>query len=58
MEIAQNTPGLPGIWFLYEDGMPMYQPLLGYVQEKDFIQALAVVKTQYDKNGNKKVEKK
>ena len=57
MDIAQNTPGLPGIWFLYSDGTPMYQPLLGYVKEKDFMQALAIVKTEFDKQ-NKQVETK
>ena len=56
-EIAQNTPGLPGIWFLNSDGTPMFQPLLGYVKKDDFFRALAIVKTEFDKK-SKKVEKK
>ncbi len=52
-DIAQNTPGLPGIWFLYSDGTPMFQPLLGYVKSKDFLNALHVVKEEFDKNSMK-----
>jgi len=52
--IAQNTPGLPGIWFLYSNGDPMYQPLLGYVKTPNFLQALGVVKEEFDKNKGKK----
>jgi len=49
MELAQNTPGLPGIWFLYPNGDPMYQPLLGYIKTESFLGALATVKTEFDK---------
>jgi len=55
-ELAQNTPGLPGIWFLYSDGTPMYQPLLGYMKADAFMGALQIVKTEFDKN-SKKVKK-
>jgi thioredoxin-related protein len=48
-EIAQNTPGLPGIWFLYPNGTPMYQPLLGYVKSDAFVNALGIVKEEFDK---------
>jgi len=58
MAIRQNTPGLPGIWFLYANGDPMYQPLLGYIKTKNFLDALGIIKTEFDKNekqnGNKK----
>jgi len=47
-EIAQNTPGLPGIWFLLPNGDPMFQPLLGLVKKDPFLDALAVVKTEFD----------
>ena len=47
--LAQNTPGLPGIWFLLPNGDPMYQPLLGYAKAEYFITALATVKTEFDK---------
>jgi len=59
------APGLPTIWFLLPDGTPMYQPLMGMVDSKNFLEALAVVKTEFDKrnkgkkkNGFYKYEKK
>ena len=42
------APGLPTIWFLLPDGTPMYQPLMGMVEAQDFVEALAVVKTEFD----------
>jgi thioredoxin-related protein len=48
--VAQNTPGLPGIWFLYPDGTPMYKPLLGYIQSDSFVRALGLVKDEFEKN--------
>jgi len=48
--LAQNTPGLPGIWFLLPNGDPMYQPLLGYAKPTAFDQALDIVKAEFDKN--------
>jgi len=50
MEIAQNTPGLPGIWFLYPDGTPMYQPVLGYMQAPNFFGALKTVEGTFKKH--------
>jgi thioredoxin-related protein len=47
--LRQNTPGLPGIWFLYPNGDPMYQPLLGYVKKDNFYDALDVVSTEFAK---------
>jgi len=55
--IVQNTPGLPGIWFLFPNGDPMYQPLLGYVKTDNFLQALGIVKQEFDKQKSKKVKK-
>jgi thioredoxin-related protein len=55
-DIAQSTPGLPGIWFLYSDGTPMYQPLLGYIKADAFMGALKIVEQEYAKS--KKREKK
>jgi len=51
--IRQNTPGLPGIWFLYPDGTPMYRPLLGYVKSDKFYEALNVVSKSFKKNYKK-----
>ncbi|MEN4052888.1 MULTISPECIES: DUF255 domain-containing protein [Sulfurimonas] len=56
MDIRQSTPGLPGIWFLYSDGTPMYQPLLGYIKKDAFLEALYIVKEEFDKN-KKRVQK-
>jgi len=53
MVLAQNTPGLPGIWFLLPDGTPMFQPVLGYVEKKNFIEMLSVVKETFDKQQKK-----
>jgi len=55
--LAQNTPGLPGIWFLEPNGDPMYQPLLGYVKAPNFFGALATVKTTFDKSKKEAVKK-
>ena len=43
-------PGTPAIWFLNPDGSPMYQPLMGAYPKDAIIQAISVVKTQFDKN--------
>jgi len=51
--LAQNTPGLPGIWFLYPNGDPMYQPLLGYLKASDFFGALKTVEAEFKKNNSK-----
>ena len=48
--LIRNTPGLPGIWFLYSDGEPMYRPLLGYLKASEFSQALNVVVEEYKKD--------
>ncbi|WP_297441444.1 DUF255 domain-containing protein [Sulfurimonas sp.] len=51
-------PGTPTIWFLYSDGKPMYQPLMGAVKEDAFLKALDIVKQEFNKtkkqSGNKK----
>jgi len=61
------APGLPTIWFLLPDGTPMYQPLMGMIDSANFIEALAVVKLEFDelnkkrgktKNGFYRYEKK
>lgn len=41
-------PGTPTIWFLYPDGEPMYQPLMGAVDEVNFLKALDIVKKDFD----------
>jgi uncharacterized protein YyaL (SSP411 family) len=53
VELAQNTPGLPGIWFLFPDGTPMFQPVLGYVEKNNFLQMLSLVKAAFDKQQEK-----
>lgn len=42
-------PGTPTIWFLKSDGEPMFQPLMGAVDEQNFLKAMGVVKTEFDK---------
>jgi thioredoxin-related protein len=47
-------PGTPAIWFLYPDGTPMFQPLMGAVDAENFLKALHIVKSEFDKNTQKK----
>ncbi|UCM99723.1 DUF255 domain-containing protein [Sulfurimonas sp. SWIR-19] len=54
--LAQNTPGLPGIWFLLPNGDPMFQPLLGYAKKDVFLQALEIVQKEFNTN-QKRVKK-
>ena len=46
-------PGTPTIWFLYPNGQPMYQPLMGAVDEQNFLEALSIVKNEFDKSSKK-----
>lgn len=48
-------PGTPTIWFLYPSAEPMFQPLMGAVDAKNFLQALAIVHEEFAKS--KKEEK-
>ena len=41
-------PGTPAIWFLLPDGEPMYQPLPGYIKSEQMLQALAIIKEEFD----------
>ncbi len=43
------TPGLPGVWFLLPSGEPMFQPLMGAQSTEEFLYALELVKTEFDK---------
>jgi len=47
--LRQNTPGLPGVWFLYSNGDPMFRPLLGYMKKEDLLEALTVVSQEFKK---------
>jgi len=42
------APGLPTIWFLLPDGTPMFRPIMGMIDAKNFLKALAIVKTEFD----------
>jgi len=42
-------PGTPAIWFLYPDGTPMYQPIMGAIDAVNFAKAMGIVKTEFDK---------
>jgi len=42
-------PGTPTLWFLKPDGEPMFQPIVGAVNAEYFLQALAIVKNEFDK---------
>lgn len=52
-------PGTPTIWFLMPNAQPMFQPLMGAVPVDPFLQALGVVKNEFDtRNKTKKSGKK
>ena len=42
-------PGTPTIWFLKQNGEPMFQPLMGALGTDDFLYAVGLVKTEFDK---------
>ncbi|QSZ42430.1 DUF255 domain-containing protein [Sulfurimonas aquatica] len=42
-------PGTPTMWFLKSDGNPMYQPLMGAMDETNFLKALEIVKMDFNK---------
>ncbi len=50
-------PGTPTIWFLYSNGEPMYQPLMGAVGPEDFLRALSIVKQEFSKTKTKRAKK-
>ena len=41
-------PGTPAIWFLKSDGEPMYQPIPGYIKTPQMLQALAIIKEEFN----------
>ena len=47
-------PGTPAIWFLLPDGKPMYEPLMGAVGAENFLEALSIVREEYNKSHKKK----
>ena len=47
-------PGTPAIWFLKSDGEPMYQPLMGAIDAPNFLNALGIVKAEFDVQAKKK----
>ncbi|MBN2815269.1 MAG: thioredoxin family protein [Campylobacterales bacterium] len=40
-------PGTPAIWFLYPNGTPMYQPIMGAIDENNFLRAMGIVKNEF-----------
>ncbi|MDA3909004.1 MAG: DUF255 domain-containing protein [Sulfurimonas sp.] len=41
-------PGTPAIWFLLPSGEPMFQPIMGAVDAENFLNALEIVKKEFD----------
>lgn len=46
------APYTPSLWFLQSNGEPRYEPLVGGVSAKSFLQALDIVKKDFDKEKN------
>jgi thioredoxin-related protein len=42
------SPGTPAIWFLLPNGEPMYQPIPGAIKPEKMLQALGIVKKEFD----------
>ena len=51
-------PGTPSIWFLMPDGEPMYAPIPGAIGAEQFLEALAIVKTEFTRIEKEKTQKK
>ena len=51
-------PGTPSIWFLFPDGTPMFQPVMGAIDAENFLNALAIVKEEFDKADKERKAKK
>lgn len=51
-------PGTPTIWFLKSNGEPMFQPLMGAVGKDAFLEALGIVKNEFDKSNKKNGKQK
>ena len=47
-------PGTPAIWFLLPSGEPMYQPLMGAIDAPKFLEALNIVKEEFNKGKDAK----
>ncbi len=47
-------PGTPAVWFLFPNGTPMYQPLMGAVDAENFLRALQIIKDEHNKEKEKK----
>ncbi len=45
-----KTPSTPTIWFLSPTTEPMFQPILGAVDAKNFYNALEIVKKEFDES--------
>jgi len=41
-------PGTPAIWFLLPSGEPMFQPIMGAIDAENFLNALKIVKKEFD----------
>ena len=46
-------PGTPTIWFLMPNGEPMFQEIAGAIGSEPFLNALAIVKEEFDKRVKK-----
>ena len=46
------APYTPSLWFLKSNGEPRYEPLVGAVDAKSFLQALQTVKKDFDTTQN------
>ena len=45
-------PGTPALWFLKSNAEPMYQPLMGAIEAPNLLEALHIIKAEFDEIKN------
>ena len=50
-------PATPTLWFLYPTAEPMFQPLMGAVDAKNFLEALSIVMEEFKQSKTQGKEK-
>ncbi len=56
--LAVYTKGFPTIWFLNEEGKPLFEPVGGFLEAKDMKKVLQIVDNAYNKRALQKGAKK
>lgn len=49
VDYRYNTPGIPAVWLLKENGEPLIRPLVGFVPKEKLTQAMSNAKLEFNK---------